>query len=258
MLAAVVVLVCFVIWFACSRWRDVLYSQGPSVLQRTSATLLLIAHPDDECMFFAPTILGLLREQLLVSVLCCSTGNYYNQGEIRKKELIQSCAVLGIPSSNVTLIDHRELPDNPRVQWDSHLLSSLILDYIKDKNIDLVITFDDGGVSGHSNHISLYNTIRSLHCAQKLPKGCNVLVLESVNIFRKYISVLDLPISWLFPQDVLFVLSKTQYKQAKEAMACHKSQLLWFRHLYLLCSRYMMVNSLNFLPCDKDTRVKNS
>ncbi|RLV97137.1 hypothetical protein DV515_00012084 [Chloebia gouldiae] len=35
------------------------------------------------------------------------SGNYYKQGEIRKKELEQSCCVLGIPASDVTVIDHR-------------------------------------------------------------------------------------------------------------------------------------------------------
>ena len=36
-----------------------------------------------------------------------SSGNYYNQGEIRKKELLQSCDVLGIPLSNVMIIENR-------------------------------------------------------------------------------------------------------------------------------------------------------
>lgn len=33
----------------------------------------------------------------------------------------------------------------------------------------------------------------------------------------------------------------------QRAMSCHRSQLLWFRHLYVLFSRYMRINSLNFL-----------
>ncbi|XP_053562086.1 N-acetylglucosaminyl-phosphatidylinositol de-N-acetylase [Bombina bombina] len=262
MLTAVLILV-LVLSFLCSRWRDALSSRTSDLLLRMEAVapLLLIAHPDDECMFFAPTILGLLRQRRPLSVLCCCTGNYYNQGEVRKKELIESCAVLGIPPSNVTLIDHRDLPDNPKVQWDRNLLSSLILSHIKEKNIDLVITFDERGVSGHSNHISLYSAIRSMQCTGRLPDGCSVLVLESVNILRKYLSFLDLPISWMCPQDGLFILAGEQYKKAKDAMACHQSQLLWFRHLYLIFSRYMVINSLKFLSCDKEepeVKSKNS
>lgn len=42
-------------------------------------------------------------------VLLCLlfSGNYYNQGEIRKKELEESCVLLGIAASDVTIIDHR-------------------------------------------------------------------------------------------------------------------------------------------------------
>ncbi|XP_077336410.1 N-acetylglucosaminyl-phosphatidylinositol de-N-acetylase [Lithobates pipiens] len=251
MLALVLVALLSVLWCVCSRWRDVLSGRPVGALQGVRAPLLLIAHPDDECMFFSPTILGLLQEKRPLSVLCCSTGNYYNQGEVRKKELFQSCAALGIPASNVTVIDHRNLPDSPNVQWDTHLLSDLILTHIKQKNIDLVITFDEKGISGHSNHISLYHAIRSLHDSRKLPEGCNAVVLESVNIFRKYLSVLDLPISWLFHSDILYISSRAQYRQAKDAMMCHQSQLLWFRHIYLLFSHYMTINSLHFLHGQK-------
>ncbi|NXE87321.1 PIGL acetylase, partial [Menura novaehollandiae] len=180
------------------------------------------------------------------------SGNYYNQGEIRKQELEQSCFVLGIPASDVTVIDHRDLPDNPAVEWDTQLLATIVLKHIEAKNINLVVTFDAGGVSGHANHISLYTAVRYKCCCFEifilfLFVGCHVLVLESVNLFRKYISFLDVPISCLLPRDALFILTEEETEQAKRAMWCHRSQLLWFRHLYVLCSRYLVVNSLRLL-----------
>ncbi|XP_069801218.1 N-acetylglucosaminyl-phosphatidylinositol de-N-acetylase [Dendropsophus ebraccatus] len=254
---AALVAVVAVLWWLSSSWRDAVGGRAAGLLPGVRAPLLLIAHPDDECMFFAPTILGVLQGQRPLSVLCCSAGNYYNQGETRKKELIQSCAALGIAPSNVTLIDHRELPDSPTVKWDERLLSSLVLDHIQEKNIDLVITFDEGGVSGHPNHISLYRAVRSLHISRKLPKGCRVLLLESVNVVRKYLSILDLPLSLLCSRrDVLFISSGRQYTQAKKAMRHHQSQLLWFRHIYLFFSRYMMINTLTFLQ-DKKAEKEN-
>ncbi|XP_009991503.1 PREDICTED: N-acetylglucosaminyl-phosphatidylinositol de-N-acetylase [Chaetura pelagica] len=173
--------------------------------------------------------------------------NYYNQGEVRKKELEQSCFLLGIPASDVTVIDHRDLPDNPAVEWDTQLLASFVLEHIEANNINLVVTFDAGGVSGHANHISLYTAVRCLHSEGRLPEGCHVLVLESVNLFRKYISILDVLFSCLLPRDVLFILTEEETERAKRAMRCHRSQLLWFRHIYLLCSRYMVINSLRLL-----------
>ncbi|NXD82773.1 PIGL acetylase, partial [Halcyon senegalensis] len=173
------------------------------------------------------------------------SGNYYNQGEIRKKELEQSCFLLGIPASDVTVIDHRDLPDNPAVEWDTQLLAAVVLKHVEANNINLVVTFDAGGVSGHVNHISLYTALR--YPVPHAPSRCRVLVLESVNLFRKYISILDVPVSCLLPRDALFILTEEETEQARRAMRCHRSQLLWFRHLYMLFSRYMVINSLRLL-----------
>ncbi|NWS58887.1 PIGL acetylase, partial [Chunga burmeisteri] len=179
------------------------------------------------------------------------SGNYYNQGEIRKKELEQSCSLLGITASDVTVLDHRDLPDNPALEWDTQLLAAFVLKHIEANNINLVVTFDAGGVSGHANHISLYTALRYKCCFEIfvlfLCLGCRVVVLESVNLFRKYISVLDVPVSCLLPRDALFILTEEETEQARRAMRCHRSQLLWFRRIYMLFSRYMVINSLRLL-----------
>ncbi|KAM7068642.1 N-acetylglucosaminyl-phosphatidylinositol de-N-acetylase isoform 2-T2 [Molossus nigricans] len=243
---AVVVLVPYVfwVWHVSERMKS---QVQPGLLGRGSRTLLVIAHPDDEAMFFAPTLLGLGRLRHLVFLLCFSAGNYYNQGEIRKKELLRSCDVLGIPPSNVMIIDNRDFPDDPRVQWDTEHVASVLLRHIEVNGINLVVTFDAGGVSGHSNHVALYTAVRTLHSEGKLPEGCTALTLQSVNVLRKYLSLLDLPCSLLQARDVLFVLTSKEVTQAKRAMSCHRSQLLWFRRLYVFFSRYMRINSLHFL-----------
>ncbi|GCC35976.1 hypothetical protein chiPu_0014466, partial [Chiloscyllium punctatum] len=212
-----------------------------------AAALLVTAHPDDECMFFAPAILRLTARRLSVHLLCLSTGNFYMQGEIRKRELLQSCALLGIPSSCVTILDHRDLADNPELQWDPELIAKLILRYVQIHHISLVLTFDQDGVSGHANHIAVYYAIRKLYLEKKLPNGCQTLLLQSVNILRKYISIHDLLISWLRPHHVMYILDSWEYRQVKRAMYCHQSQLLWFRHLYLYFSRYMFINTFHLM-----------
>lgn len=57
---------------------------GPALRGRAAAAaaaradgvraLLVTAHPDDEAMFFAPTVLGLGRAGARAAVLCCSAG----------------------------------------------------------------------------------------------------------------------------------------------------------------------------------------
>ncbi|NWI69318.1 PIGL acetylase, partial [Todus mexicanus] len=144
----------------------------------------------------------------------------------------------------------RDLPDNPAVEWDTQLLAAFVLNHIEANNINLVVTFDAGGVSGHANHISLYTALRygALHASLKAALWwCRVLVLESVNLFRKYSSVLDVLVSCLLPADALFILTEEETEQARRAMRCHRSQLLWFRQIYMLFSRYMVINSLRLL-----------
>ena len=78
--------------------------------------LLLTAHPDDECMFFAPTLLGLLasatgtsRSEITPEIfsLCLSVGNADGLGYIRRDELGRSLDVLGVPSSRRWVEDRR-------------------------------------------------------------------------------------------------------------------------------------------------------
>ena len=48
-----------------------------------AAITLVIAHPDDECMFFYPTISRAKR----LHIICLSNGGYDGLGEQREKEL---------------------------------------------------------------------------------------------------------------------------------------------------------------------------
>uniref|UniRef100_A0A8B9H4D8 N-acetylglucosaminylphosphatidylinositol deacetylase n=1 Tax=Astyanax mexicanus TaxID=7994 RepID=A0A8B9H4D8_ASTMX len=195
--------------------------------------LLVTAHPDDECMFFAPAVLQLVQSGAAVRLLCLSSGNYYNQGAQRKKELLASCAVLGIPASHVTVVENKELPDDPKAEWSTALTSMLIHKHIKTHSINMVLTFDEGGVSGHTNHIAIYRAVRALwhYMITSLLKYLStkycIFIYWSIIVttLLKYLSTKILNLSLL------------------EAMLCHRSQLLWFRRLYILFSRYMFINT---------------
>lgn len=65
---------------------------------RNRRICLLIAHPDDEAMFFAPTVLALTRPDLgnHVKILCLSSGDAAGLGETRKRELVNSGLRLGL------------------------------------------------------------------------------------------------------------------------------------------------------------------
>ena len=66
------------------------------------SVLLITAHPDDECMFFTPSIRKFIEKGFRVDLLCLSDGNFDVMGGERMVELRKSAKVLGINS--VTII----------------------------------------------------------------------------------------------------------------------------------------------------------
>jgi hypothetical protein len=79
--------------------------------------LILTAHPDDEVMFFTPTVLALLDAGWEVDALCLSNGmccliwrelmvgNGDGLGHVREEELFRSYEYLGVPFERVTVLD---------------------------------------------------------------------------------------------------------------------------------------------------------
>jgi hypothetical protein len=117
---------------------------------------IVIAHPDDEAMFFAPTIVRLQQMGREIFLICLSTGNFDGLGETRKKELYASCISLGIPQDHVKIIDQPDLQDGPKNVWSANTISALVSDYVSTTKSGSIITFDQHGVSSHPNHIATY------------------------------------------------------------------------------------------------------
>lgn len=218
---------------------------------RNRRILVVIAHPDDECMFFAPTILSLRQcGQYNLYLLCLSSGNYNQQGRLRQQELMESCRVLGIRQNNVFILDRRDISDDPNVTWDKTLIARLLADYVKEYYIDMIFTFDEYGVSGHVNHRSLYHGCRHFLSSPGCPAGVEGYKLVSVNLLRKYSSIFELSISY-FSSNMIFISSWSDVWNAQAAMYKHRSQFVWFRVLYIIFSRYMVINSYEPIITEK-------
>lgn len=93
-----------------------------------SRPLLVIAHPDDECMFFGPTLAQLQKQQITTYILCLCNGNDQNMGSVRELELVQSAHVLGIPALRVQCLNVMELQDGMKNRWDKRVISKYIED----------------------------------------------------------------------------------------------------------------------------------
>ena len=218
--------------------------------------LFIIAHPDDECMFFGPSFNLVIRQRgpSNVHVLCLTNGNYYGQGKVREKELIESCSLFGLERGNIRIVNDPYFQDGDQ-HWDERRVLAEVIDSIAEWDISTIITFDKWGISGHPNHSAIYHVI----CGNKdilNVRGRKILCyfLESVNIFRKYISIYDLFYSIFHCFTAKFMRENKKLvfsgyldnvNVTRNAMKRHKSQLIWFRKIYVIFSRYMVINTLD-------------
>mmetsp|Transcript_11238 Transcript_11238/g.22831 ORF Transcript_11238/g.22831 Transcript_11238/m.22831 type:complete len:288 (-) Transcript_11238:255-1118(-) len=227
-------------------------SQASGLLQDARQRVaLVIAHPDDEAVFFWPTLLHLRALGVHLSVLCLSTGNADGLGEVRREEMQRSCASISVTGSDLVILDVEELQDGFR-EWPIDVVAKRVREFLQDRQASLVLTFDGVGVSGHPNHISAGLGVRRLYdelCAGGGKPGFQVLMLESIGLLRKYLGPLS-----------LFLGTGLQDAQRHEcncynpfaclrALAVHWSQLVWYRVLFTVFSRYAYANSFVQYEC---------
>jgi len=236
----------------------------PMEIEKTKNFLIVVAHPDDECLFFSPTILGLISRGKIGHILVLSKGNSLGLGPIREKELNGSCQKLGVDLSRCLSLNLTDLQDNFYRWWPKRNISEIVEKYIKQFQIDLVITFDRGGISGHLNHRSIAIGIEYyIANANRTPL---IYQISTVSSLFEYSSILDLfrtiikflprlcrsLFSTIFPflfsppnnQRALFVSSPFGYFKGLKAFHAHHSQVLWYRHIYTTFSRHMFINDL--------------
>ncbi|GBP94904.1 N-acetylglucosaminyl-phosphatidylinositol de-N-acetylase [Eumeta japonica] len=210
---------------------------------KVKRVLVVIAHPDDECMFFGPTIFRLCEQGADVHILCLSNGNYEGKGHLRRYELWKACIELGVPMQNICLMTDTRLKDDPQCQWPTAIIAKVIQHTLDTLDIDTLVTFDRGGVSSHANHSAVFYAVAYMFVEKIMPNRCTVYTLDSVNMFRKYWGYLDLPLSFVLSSKRYF-LRWTESRRIIKAMKQHRSQMVWFRHLYVLFSRYIVINTL--------------
>ena len=199
--------------------------------------LLVIAHPDDECLFFAPVLLSIHSN---IYLLCLSNGNNH-----RSDELSRSCEQLNIKEYKI-IDDQIQLKDSQTVSWSSEAILGHVNQAIRQWNISTLISFDQYGVSGHRNHSSIYYALLKLSKTSQL----HFLSLQSFSIFRKYFTFIELIRFHLNKNSTntrTFILPVRKIFTPHKAMFEHRSQLVWFRYLYLLFSRYIWINDFKLI-----------
>ncbi|KAE8369526.1 putative deacetylase LmbE-like domain-containing protein [Aspergillus caelatus] len=189
----------------------------PSAFRTAKNILLVTAHPDDETLFFSPSILYRSDDATVTrALLALSSGNYEGIDDIRHTELQRSCAELGIGPKRCVNLDHYELQDNPQKWWRENLIEELVGQYI--------ITFDNGGISGHVNHRAVSAGVSKY--ISKIPQSPPAYALQTKCLLRKYAGLADLiPTSMSFSGRILraLVSAPPEYEGVKVKIENGKS-----------------------------------
>ncbi|XP_054783559.1 uncharacterized protein LOC129290701 isoform X2 [Prosopis cineraria] len=176
-----------------------------------------------------------------------SLCNADSKGNIRKQELFQACATLKVPMQQVKVVDHRDLQDGFGKVWNHNLLANLVKEEITNHNIDMIITFDNYGVSGHCNHRDVHYGVCKL--LYDIPyRDIEAWELVSTNILRKYSGPIDVWLSMfvamLHSNETIQFLVNEDPCRSFLAMAQHSSQWVWFRKCFVVMSSYTYMNTL--------------
>lgn len=208
--------------------------------------LLVIAHPDDECMFFYPTLKTLVRRGCSLHILSLSNGGADGLGPTRTKEMRKAAMLHGVATA--TVVDDPLLRDGMHTRWDQEAVARCVEAHLARMPGDhiAVVTFDDCGASGHPNHIAASAGVRAF-----LSQGFNDVrlarriahyELESASIWWRYLGPLAIALSWLFAKRDCLVFVNMDTHAAYCALSTHASQFVWYRKVFVVISAYTYYN----------------
>jgi N-acetylglucosaminylphosphatidylinositol deacetylase len=156
-----------------------------------------------------------------------------------KKEFQRVMISLGVKF--FTIVDDTRLPDGFH-SWDLRVLQEILGDVLqKYEDVDTILTFDEGGVSGHPNHISIAKASLS-----RLPRKPKILQLISIPTLLKFAMP---PLEILNPSssDLVSFVTLCDLSACSDIMKIYSSQDVWFRKLFTLFSRYAYLNTLRIV-----------
>jgi len=208
---------------------------------KKSTILIIISHPDDEIMFFTPTILALIKLKIPIKILCLSNGNYYGIGETRTKEFESVSKYLNLNHNKILNI--KELQDNLFLKWDENIISNIIKNFLNEnKDVNIIFTFDENGVTKHPNHISCFKGVEKFIKENRkfvIENNYKFFLLESFNPLSQY-SLLFPFIFFYFGEYGFF---KNNFFEEFKIMKIYQSQFNWKRKLHVILSGYTYFNS---------------
>lgn len=225
-----------------TRWGIHTESPGSQILSSAGRTLLVTAHPDDEALFFGPTLTALKDQRQEVFILCLTNGNAHGLGAIRQRELLEAAAAFEVSSDHVKLINDTHLQDGHNTEWDPALIQGIVQQEVARNKIQTIVTFDPLGVTQHRNHVTINAAVRQYLAACTAIECPSGWQLVTSGRWQKYTSFLDtLPSSRSHRKPTACYLNRKLLRSYR-AFKAHHSQSRWWTHMAF--SRYTFVNQL--------------
>ncbi len=126
-----------------------------SMLPATNSVLVVCAHPDDESFGLGGILSTLVDQGADATVLCFTRGEastlHATEGDlasIRAKELARAGGVLGVLRSELLDYPDGQLAEQPLLELTAHVRR-----IAEEVDTDLILAFDEGGITGHSDHV---------------------------------------------------------------------------------------------------------
>jgi N-acetylglucosamine malate deacetylase 2 len=125
-------------------------------LPAASAALAVYAHPDDETFGLGGVLAALVDAGTAVEVLCFTRGEASTLGQpsdlaalgdVRAAELADAMRVLGLRGHELLAYPDGRLAEVPVGELASHVVAAA-----RGQRSDLLLVFDDSGVTGHPDH----------------------------------------------------------------------------------------------------------
>ncbi len=146
--------------------------------------LAVFAHPDDESFGPGGTLAKYAKEGAEIHILCATRGQAgKGDTKLRANELLEAAKVLGV--KKVIFLDYM---DGKLCNGNYHELAGRILEEIKSFKPQVLLSYENLGVSGHLDHIlvSLAATYAFIH--QKITKKLYFYCIPKwrARLFKRY------------------------------------------------------------------------
>ncbi|CAL8469054.1 g8595 [Coccomyxa elongata] len=219
-----------------------------SPISNPGRVLLVTAHPDDEVIFFSSTITALHASGFQVFLLCLTNGDAHGLGGVRESELRAAAKALQIDSAHLSILNDSRIQDGHHEEWETEYVAGVVRKEVRRLLINTIITFDPAGVTGHKNHKGCHDGVRQYvtECAREkgsrqCPEAWSLTTTDDMRTHLSFFDIVPSAIDGKRGNESAMFLNHDLVSMFK-AMAAHKSQSRWWRHVLL--TRYTFVNTL--------------